>query len=236
MKSPFDPFKFWKRSESKSSGAAAAQGTKPTRGGATPAYASYQTSILKDFIASISRKENPVVLDLGPVIGSNIEFFLNLGIKVYMEDFLAAYSNPKYSKLVDDKITLDEQQFFAENFDYSNDFFDGLICWDFLSYLEPRFARVFAERISAKMKPDSLVLGFFRTQRVVGPKPLHKYRISSESFLEYIPLERNMEVRKIYQTRDVTQLFAGFQSQRFYLLKHQVLEVLLRKRPSDLSS
>lgn len=230
MKNPLDPFKFWKRNDSGASSASAAQRAKPARSASSPAHAAYQTSILKDFIAAITRKENPVVLDLGPVVGSNVEFFLNLGIKVYMEDFLAAYANPKYSVLLDEKMSLNEQQFFNENFDYSNDFFDGLICWDFLSYLEPKFARTFVERISAKMKPDSLVLGFFRTQKSAGPTTLHKYRISSESFLEYIPLERTMEIKKVYQTRDVTQLFTEFNSQKLYLLKHQVLEVLLRKR------
>ena len=172
MKNPLDPFKFWKRNDAETSSASAAQSAKPARAPSAPAHASYQTSILKDFIASVTRKENPVVLDLGPVIGSNIEFFLNLGIKVYMEDFLAAYSNPKYSILVDEKMTLNEQQFFSENFDYADQFFDGLICWDFLSYLEPKFARIFVERISAKMKPDSLVLGFFRTQKAAGPATL----------------------------------------------------------------
>jgi hypothetical protein len=231
MKNSLHPFKFWKRSDAEASTASTAQNAKPAHATSPPGHAAYQTSILKDFIATITRKENPVVLDLGPVIGSNIEFFLNLGIKVYMEDFLAAYSNPKHSILVDDKMTLNEQQFFSENFDYANDFFDGLICWDFLSYLEPKFARTFVERISAKMKPDSLVLGFFRTQKTGGPTPLHKYRIRSESLLEYIPLDRTMEIKKVYQTRDVTQLFAEFHSQKVYLLKHQVLEVLLRKRP-----
>ena len=102
MKNPLDPFKFWKRNDTESSSASAAQSAKPTRAPSASTHASYQTSILKDFITAVTRKENPVVLDLGPVIGSNIEFFLNLGIKVYMEDFLAAYSNPKYSILVDD--------------------------------------------------------------------------------------------------------------------------------------
>src|SRR4030095_5982023 len=97
MKNPLDPFKFWKRDDPGTSSTSAAQSAKPARTASAPAHASYQTSILKDFIAAVTRKENPVVLDLGPVIGSNIEFFLNLGIKVYMEDFLAAYSNPKYS-------------------------------------------------------------------------------------------------------------------------------------------
>ena len=99
MKNPLNPFKFWKRNDPEIVSAPTAQSAKPARAASVPAHAAYQTSILKDFIAAITRKENPVVLDLGPVIGSNIEFFLNLGIKVYMEDFLAAYSNPKYSIL-----------------------------------------------------------------------------------------------------------------------------------------
>src|SRR5258706_3520542 len=184
MKNPLDPFKFWRRNDREPSGISTAEAAKPARVAPVPVHAAYQTSILKDFIATITRKQNPVVLDLGPVIGSNIDFFLNLGIKVYMEDFIAAYSNPKYSILVDDKMTLNEQQFFSENFDYAADFFDGLICWDFFSYLDPKFARIFVERISTKMKPDSLVLGFFRTQKSIGPTALHKYRISSESFLQ----------------------------------------------------
>jgi len=230
MKNPLDPFKFWKRSDSQTSGSSISREAKPARAASASAHAAYQTSILKDFVTALTRKENPVVLDLGPVIGSNIEFFLNLGIKVCMEDFLAAYSNPKYSTLVDDKITLNEEQFLSENFNYANESLDGLICWDFLSYLDPKFARIFVDRITAKMKPDSLVLGFFRTQKSAAPVPLYKYRISSESFLEYIPVDRAMEIKKVYQTRDVTQLFTEFHSQKFYLLKHQVLEVLLRKR------
>jgi hypothetical protein len=228
MKNPLDPLKFWKRQTSVDPGKDSAQA-------AVAAHPCYPTSILKDFLTAMNRKTNPVVLDIGAVVGSNIEFFLSLGIKVYMEEFMAAFANPNYTAIIDDKIVLDEKKFFSENFDYADNFFDGLICWDFLSYVEPRFAKVFVERISTKMKPDSLVLGFFRTQKTQGPVALQKYRIMSESHLEYVPLVRQMEIRKVYQTRDVTQLFTGYESQRFYLLKHNMLEVLLKKRATPAS-
>ena len=231
MKNPLQQFKFWKRPGSAEQDSSATMGAPRA---AVPVHPTFPTSILKDFIAGMNRKTNPVVLDIGPVIGSNIEFFLNLGVKIYMEEFLAAYANPNYTTLVDDKVTLDDRKFFSENFDYADNFFDGLICWDFLSYLEPKFAKTFAERISAKMKPDSLILGFFHTQKREGPVPLYKYRISSESLLEYVPLGQPMEIKKVYQTRDVTQLFSGYESQRFYLLKHSMLEVLLKKRAASL--
>jgi hypothetical protein len=231
MKKPLDSLKFWKRQSADEVAHPAAN--MPYRAATVPAHPTYPTSTLKDFIQAMSRKLNPVVLDIGPVIGSNVEFFLSLGIKIYMEEFLAAYLNPKYTTLIDDKMTLDEKKFFVENFDYAEGFFDGLIFWDFLSYVEPKFAKIFADRISTKMKPDSFILGSFRTQKSLGTVPLNKYRVCSETQLEYIPLGALMEVRKAYQTRDVTQLFSEYESQRFYLLKHNLLEVLLKKRAAS---
>jgi hypothetical protein len=225
MKNPLEQLKFWKRQAADSDPIAAQALSHAT----APAHASFPTTILKDFVAAMNRKPNPVVLDIGPVVSSNIDFFLNLGIKLYMEEFLSAYLNPQYTTPVEDKVTFDDQKFFAENFHYADEFFDGLICWDFLSYLEPRFAKTFAQRISAKMKPDSFVLGFFSTQKGQGPVSLHKFRILSESLVEYIPLGQALEIKKRYQTREVTQLFADYEGLRFCLLKHNMLEVLLRK-------
>jgi hypothetical protein len=227
MKNPLEQFRFWKRQDVDRPNPATARSSSRS---AAPSHPTYPTIILKDFIFAMNRKVSPVVLDIGPVVGSNIEFFLDLGIKIYMEEFLTAYMSPQYIMLVDDKVTLDEKKFFAENFNYADSFFDGLICWDSLSYLEPRFARIFADRISMKMKPDSFILGFFHTQKSQGFVPLHKHRISSDGLLEYVPLGQDMEIKKAYQTRDTTQLFAQYESQRFCLLKHNMLEVLLRKR------
>src|SRR5262245_59491506 len=158
MKNPLEQFKFWKRQNAVEPDPIGAPALSHP---AAPVHAFHPTIILKDFISAMNKKIDPVVLDIGPVVSSNIDFCLNLGIKLYMEEFLAAYMNPRYSTLVENKVTFDDQRFFAENFLYADEFFDGLICWDFLSYLEPNFAKTFVQRISAKMKPDSFVLGFF---------------------------------------------------------------------------
>jgi 2-polyprenyl-3-methyl-5-hydroxy-6-metoxy-1,4-benzoquinol methylase len=232
MKNSFDRFiqsklRFWKKPEPDSPTLPSKESFRPP----SPQYTTYPTSILKDFIAAVTRKPNPVVLDIGPVIGSNIEFFLNLGVKIYMEDLLPAYLNPMYTRLIDDKLTLDEQKFFSENLQYEDAYFDGLICWDMMNYVDPRFAKSFAAAITAKMRPDSCILGLFHTQKDKGPSALYKYRVCSETMLEYIPIGLDLEVKRVYQTRDVTQLFSAFESQKFYLLKHNMIEVLLKKRP-----
>jgi 2-polyprenyl-3-methyl-5-hydroxy-6-metoxy-1,4-benzoquinol methylase len=226
MKNPFDStYSFWKKSAPHPRATDHA-GSKTL---ASLRYPTFPTKIIKDFIDGISKKADPVVLDIGSVIGSNIEYFLNFGIKVYMEDLLAAYARPKYSVLVDDKLSFDDEKFFAENLRYEDSHFDGLICWDVLDYMDAKFARKFIAQISAKMKPSSLVLGFFHTHKVTGTASTHKYRLINESTLEYVPLERKIEPKKIYPSREINQLFSGYQSQRFYLLKHNLLEVMLRK-------
>jgi len=224
MKNPFDyRYSFWNRSDAKAMEQAGSKAVSALR------FPTFPTKVISDFVGGMAKKPAPIVLDIGPVIGVNIEYLLNFGIKVYMEDLLAAYSKPQYSALIDDKLTFDDERFFAENLKYADNYFDGLICWDILDYLDAKFAKKFIAQISAKMKPGSLVLGFFHTHRVEGPDFTHKYRLVNESTLEYVPLERRMEMKKIYASREINQLFSGYQSQRFYLLKHNVLEVMLRK-------
>jgi len=209
---------------------AQASAEKSSEKGTHPTHPTHPTQVMKDFIKGISAMPTPKILDIGPVVGSNLEFFLNHGIKVYMEDFVTAYLNPKYSLVLDGKITLNEPSFFEENFSYEVNSLDGLICWDYLCYIEPRFAAVLVRKISSMVKTGGLVMAFFHTHRITGPGMIHKYRIHNESSLEYIPTGIKSEFKKAFQIRDVSQLFEGFQSQRSYLLKHNVIEILLRKK------
>ena len=45
------------------------------------------TKALKKFLATLTSRPNPVLLDLGPVIGANVSFFgEQLGCKILVED------------------------------------------------------------------------------------------------------------------------------------------------------
>ena len=47
----------------------------------------YPTKALKKFLATLTSRANPVLLDLGPVIGPNVSFFgERLGCKIVVED------------------------------------------------------------------------------------------------------------------------------------------------------
>ena len=188
------------------------------------------SNILREFLQVLGRKEKAVILDIGTVVGPNVEYFLELGTKVYLEDLIEVYTKPIYLRAVDDRPVFDEQKFFDENFQYSQAFFDGVICWDSLSFLEPKFAKSFIIKLSSMMKPNSLVLGLFHTRKESTPTRLHKYQIFGEKYLGAIPLSRKLELPTIYQIRDIIQLFNGYESKKFYLMKHNILEVLFQKK------
>ena len=204
----------------------------PTRAAgqqASPLAVRLQSDVLKEFLGAIGRKRRAVLLDIGAPKGSNVEFFFGLEMKLYVEDLLAACSKSEFSTPLEDQPTLIASRFFRENFKYPVDFFDGLICWDLLSYLDPEFATLFIARVSAMMKSKSLVFALFQTRGPNGSDCIHQYRIVTESKLERTPTDRAMSIRKIYQTRDVTRLFEGFDARRFLLMKQNILAVIMQK-------
>ncbi len=188
-----------------------------------------QADVLKEFLRAIDRKKRAVLLDIGVPTGSNVEFFFGREVKLYVEDLLEAYSRPEYSTSLNDQRAPVASRFFRENFKYPVDFFDGLICWDLLSYLDPEFASLFIARVSAMMKSKSLIFALFQTRPPGGSDWIHQYRIVTESNLERTPTDRAMSIRKIYQNRDVTQLFDGYETRRFLLMKHNLLAVIMQK-------
>ena len=107
------------------------------------AEASYPTKALHKFLASLQANEGPLLLDLGPVVGSNVTFFgEQLGCRLRVED--VAKDIDQHVK--DDKL---EQlpEFFAKRFKEAPGTVDGILCWDVLDYLDRPAAQALATRV-----------------------------------------------------------------------------------------
>ena len=231
MKNPFERFRQGVQSPSKAPASGPSEGKTPEidRLSPRPAFPILPSKVFRDFVEILSRKERPVILDIGALIGSNVEYFFNLGVKVHVEDLLGAYQNQRYWHIVEGQSTFDEPRFLEENLDYPESYFDGLIFWDLLNFIEPKFIKSFVQRITPMIKTGGYILAFVHTQNPLGPAPVNKYRLLDDCTLEYIPAGVSLEIKKTYQTRDITQVFVGCQGLKYYLLKHNILEVLLKK-------
>ena len=124
----------------------------------------YPTKALTKFLASLSARSQPHLLDLGPVVGANVNFFgEQLGCKIFVEDV---------SKDIDrharEEKLAELPAFFATRFPQESGSFDGILCWDLFDYLDKPAAQALAAQLTRLLRPEGVLLAFFST---VEPQP-----------------------------------------------------------------
>src|SRR5262245_45739053 len=86
----------------------------------------FGTKALRKFLTTLTSHETPVLLDLGPVVGSNVSFFgEQLGCKIFVEDIFADLDRHVREAKLD---VLPD--FLKKRFPQPNATFDGILCWD----------------------------------------------------------------------------------------------------------
>lgn len=182
---------------------------------------------LQKFIGALSHNQAPVLIDFGPVIGTNVAFFgEHLGCKLYIEDL---------AKEVDRHIrahTRDElPATLKKRFTMADGSVDGVLCWDIFDFLEPAAAKVLASEVVRVVRPGGAVMGFFCT-KAVEHVPFTKYEIVEASFsLRHRPHAGSGGPKHVLQNRDIIRMFEGLTVAESFLLKSNTREILLRKRP-----
>src|SRR3979411_2432526 len=128
----------------------------PSRSAADPVFS---TKVLHKFLQTLTARESPVLLDLGPVVGSNVSFFgEQLGCKIFVEDVFADVDRHVRAN------TLEElPAFFKKRFPQEDGTVDGILCWDVIDYLDRPAAQELASQLSRVLRPDGALLGFFGT-------------------------------------------------------------------------
>ena len=93
----------------------------------------FHTKALRKFLSCLTSRESPVLLDLGPVVGSNVSFFgEQLGCKIFVEDIFADVDRHVGAA------TLDALPAFLKGrFPQETGSVDGILCWDLIDFLPP---------------------------------------------------------------------------------------------------
>ncbi|HWX56408.1 MAG TPA: class I SAM-dependent methyltransferase [Verrucomicrobiae bacterium] len=182
---------------------------------------------LAEFMRRIAGEEKLCVLDLGQTSPVNIPFLTQRGARVYNEDLLRAFREKNYLvKQEDGAECLDVTTFFAENFDYSENQFDAILCWDIADYLPEPVVKPLVEKLHKMLKPGGTILGFFHTQDAGPDAPYFRYHIVQNDTLE-LAQGPNFRLQRVFNNRHVENLFKNFSSLKFFLGRDQIREVLV---------
>lgn len=184
----------------------------------------YLTKALRKLLGTLTSRESPVLLDLGPVVGSNITFFgEQLGCKVIVEDLYADVER----HIKEGKLEA-LPGFLKTRLSRPDGSVDGVLCWDLFDYLDRPSAQELGAQLTRLLKPGGSLLGFFGTAEV-RDSSYTKYVIVDEDNLRYRRYAASHGRKPALANRDVIRLFPALSVTDSFLLKNKLREILFRK-------
>jgi SAM-dependent methyltransferase len=184
----------------------------------------FATKALRKFLTALTANVSPVLLDLGPVVGSNVSFFgEQLGCKIFVEDIFADLDRHVRGG------TLEAfPAFLKKRFPQSTGSVDGILCWDLIDYFDRAAAQELANELTRVLRPDGALLGFFGTAQA-REAFYTKFIIADEVNLKHRAYAAARGRQAILLNRDIIKLFSGLRVSDSFLLQNNLREVLFRK-------
>ncbi len=192
------------------------QGRLPVSGFAADRASSLRTL---DAVVSLAfSATRPSLLDMGPPVSANIEFFGEKGFKIFVEDFLRDYLDAGCSF-----------SSWSTWLRYPPSTFGGVLCWNLLDYVKAGDAGLLVQRLFLILKPGGLLLALFggREDSETGNVLRHKILTPERVVHEPVPKTRIRSIH--YPNREIMRLFGSFEIVRSFHHKSGFREYLFRK-------
>ena len=187
----------------------------------------YPTKALAKFLGSLSARSQPVLLDLGPVVGPNVNFFgEQLGCKIFVETLYKDIDRHVREGKLDEL-----PAFFERRFPQEEASVDGVLCWDVLDYLDRPAAQAVARQLTRILRPEGALLAFFVAGQSQTPPAAEytRYVVVDQSTLQYRPYPASRPKQRPLANRDIERMFEPMRVTEQFLLKNNLREVLFRK-------
>lgn len=184
------------------------------------------TKALPKFLSAIGQRDDtPILLDFGPVIGSNVAYFgEQLGCKLFIEDLFADYDRAAKAGTLSELPGL-----FDTRFRHAEQSVAGILCWDFFDYLDKPAAQALARQIVRMLRPGGAVMGFFTTA-AAEQAPFTKFEVVDDKSLRHRSHPGAGGRKHVLLNRDVIKAFEGLVVSDSFLLKTNTREILLRRK------
>lgn len=188
----------------------------------------FATKALSKFLSALTANVQPVLLDLGPVVGSNVNFFgEQLGCKILVEDLFTDLDRHARSGRLEAF-----PQFLAGRFRHEPGSVDGILCWDLFDYLDRPSGDALAAQLMRILRPGGALLGLFGTDSPGEPRQT-RFHIVDEATLRYRTTPAARGRQAVLANRDIQRMFEGLRVAESFLLKNRVREMLFRKPATD---
>lgn len=219
-----------------------ATATKPPASttGAAPNFKARPSNGLKEFLWLLSDIPRARVLDLGPVWQSTVHFFLEKGFRIATEDLLGTWREfvsaeeerirtaPASEDGYVERISASAlaAKFLETALKYPDESVHGVLAWDLLDYFDPLVGSKLMDRLFKMLHPGGAVLALFHSR---VPERFHRYRIVDTQSIELVDAPTLAVHTRVFQNREILELFGKFRSSKTFVGRDQVREGLFLK-------
>jgi hypothetical protein len=203
-----------------------------------PTEATKVSNGLKEFLWNLDGLGRGTLLDLGPAWQTTLSFFIERGFRVSSEDILRgwkAFLTEEEARLREDagiRETLDmtpngrAKRFLDENMMYARSAFDAVLLWDLLDYLEPALVKQMVAKLTDLLRPGGVVFAMFHSKKQEG---FQRYRVADSNTLQVIATPVICPAQKVYQNREIQDLFGRYRTVKSFVSRDQLRETLFIK-------
>ena len=193
---------------------------------------------LKEFLWNLDGLGRGALLDLGPAWQTTLSFFIERGFRVSSEDLLRAWKAflaEEEKRLREDATaceTLDmtpngrATRFLAENLQYPRSSMDAVLLWDLLDFLEPALVKRIVANLMELLRPGGVIFAMFHSKK---PEGFQRYRVADSNTLQVISTPVICPAQRVYQNREIQDLFGRFRTMKSFVGRDQLRETLFIK-------
>jgi len=193
---------------------------------------------LKEFLWNLDGLGRGTMLDLGPAWQTTLSFFIERGFRVTSDDLLRSWKEfmseeevrLKNAAAGSDSVDVTPAgratRFIEENLRYKEGAFDAVLLWDILDYLEPAVAKQTVGCITEYLRPGGIVFAMFHSKK---PDVFLRYRVADSHTLQVISATPICPAQRVYQNREIQELFSRFRTSKSFVGRDQLREALFIK-------
>jgi len=193
---------------------------------------------LKELLWNLDGLGRGKMLDLGPAWQTTLSFFIERGFRVSSEDLLRGWKGfltEEEARLRNDATVIETldmtpsgraTRFLSENLQYPRASFDAVLLWDLLDYLEPTLAKQMVANLTELLRPGGVIFAMFHSKK---PEGFQRYRVADSNTLQMISTAIICPAQKVYQNREIQDLFGRYRTMKSFVSRDQLRETLFIK-------
>jgi hypothetical protein len=194
---------------------------------------------LKEFLWNLDGLGRGKLLDLGPAWQTTLNFFIERGFRVTSDDLLHSWKDfmgeeekrlraaaASSAETVDLTPPGRAARFVQAHLQYPASSFDAVLLWDILDYLEPAVAKQTVGCLTELLRPGGIVFAMFHSKK---PESFQRYRVADSNTLQVIGAKPLCPAQRVYQNREIQDLFGRFRTVKSFVGRDQLRESLFVK-------